>query len=152
MIPTIASLPPFSLASTGNGDVVPLAQRLASAQPLPATSNQPGQDFDSDPLARAFLDALRTLPPTDDLRAYANAVSQLMREFVNPETDEPAFITLEQQSDILQRAMAQLETDDPLSKPLQATLIGTSNLQTEMTKWMQNICMSDGNLEEFEEW
>lgn len=153
MIPSVASLTPSHLATFNDDSIVPLAQRAYSAPASsPAIADKFGLSFDSDPLARAFLDALRALPPTDDARSYADAVSQLMREFADPQTGKPAFVTLEQQSEILQRAMEQLTEDDPLKEPLLATLIGTINLQSEMTKWMQNICMSDGTPPEFEEW
>lgn len=155
MIPSLTPASALPLAAQADSTIVPLQQRLAEAQagaaPLPAdTPSAP--DFGDDPLAQAFLAALRTLPPCDDPRDYAAAVSQLMREFVDPATGQPAFVTLEEQSGMLQRVLAEIGPDDPLAQPVQATLIGTANLQSQMSKWMQDICMSDGTPKEFEEW
>lgn len=155
MIPSLTPATVSPLAAQAGSTIVPLQQRLAEAQAgagtLPAEPPT-GPGLGDDALAQAFLAALRTLPPSDDPRDYAAAVSQLMREFVDPATGQPAFVTLEEQSAVLQRILAEIGPDDPLAQPVQATLIGTANLQSQMGKWMQDICMSDGTPEEFEEW
>ncbi|KVD81573.1 hypothetical protein [Burkholderia ubonensis] len=135
--------------SVGDGAVIPLQQRVTEQVPAGMLVRQ---DFNDDPLAQAFLDALRQLPPGDSPRDYAGAVSRLLREFVDPKSGESAFVTLSDQTAILEYILAQIRSNDPLYAPLQATLIGTSNLHFQMTKWMQDVCMSNGSPKEFEEW
>lgn len=149
---------PHSLASpTVAEGLVSLQDRLQNTSiPLvPSVNNAPDiapSVADGDPLAGAFLESLLQLPPSDDPQAYAAAVSDAMRNFVDPKTGQLAFTTLEQQTDILQRTLAIVGEDDPLSEPLTATLLGTTNLQFQMTKWMQDVVLSGGEVKEFEEW
>ncbi|WP_440029669.1 hypothetical protein [Chromobacterium amazonense] len=99
-----------------------------------------------------FLAALRTLPPSDDPNDYAAAVSKLMREFVDPDTGQAAFVTLEAQVAILQWTLVEVGPNNALAVAINGALIGTMNLQYEMREWMQKIFMSDGSPEELKEW
>ncbi|OXJ21378.1 type III secretion system effector protein OrgC [Burkholderia sp. HI2714] len=135
--------------SVGDGAVIPLQQRVTEQVPARTPVRQ---DFNDEPLAQAFLDALRQLPVGSSSRDYAGAVSRLLREFVDPKSNKRAFATLSDQTAILQCILAKVGLDDQLYAPLQATLIGTSNLDFQMTKWMQDVCMSNGSPKEFEEW
>ncbi|KWO09796.1 hypothetical protein [Burkholderia ubonensis] len=144
ILPATARVSP----SVGNDAVIPLQQRLTEQVP---TGMPVRQDFNDDPLAQAFLDALKQLPSGDSPRDYADAVSRLLRDFIDPES-ESAFVTLGDQTAILHNILAQIGPDDPLHAPLLATLIGTSNLQFHMTKWMQDVLLSNGSPREFEDW
>ncbi|MBV8045289.1 type III secretion system effector protein OrgC [Pluralibacter sp.] len=157
MISSLTGIPQPLPSSADAEALVSLQDRLQSANipSAPAVNNTPDITppvTDSDPLASAFLDSLLQLPPTDDPQAYAAAVSDAMRAFVDPKTGELAFTTLEQQTDILQRTLDKVGEDAPLSEPLAATLLGTTNLQFQMTKWMQDVVLSGGEVKEFEEW
>ncbi|WP_175743603.1 hypothetical protein [Burkholderia ambifaria] len=145
ILPAAAQVSP----SVGDDAVIPLQQRLTEQVPAWMTVRQ---DFNEDPLAQAFLDALRQLPSGDSPGAYADAVSRLLREFVDPESGKSAFVTFSDQTTILHYVLAQIGSDDPLHAPLLATLIGTSNLQFQMTKWMQDVLLSNGSPKEFEDW
>ncbi|WP_217591370.1 hypothetical protein [Burkholderia sp. GbtcB21] len=145
ILPVAARVSP----SVGDDTVIPLQQRLTEQVPARIPVRQ---DFNGDPRAHAFLYALRQLPSGDSPKDYADAVSRLLREFVDPESGESAFVTLSDQTAILQYILAQIEPDDPLRAPLLATLIGTSNLQFQMTKWMQDVLLSNGSPKEFEDW
>ncbi|KVO99427.1 hypothetical protein [Burkholderia ubonensis] len=145
ILPTTAQVFP----SVGDGAVIPLQQRVTEQVPAGMPMRQ---DFNGSPLAQAFLDALRQLPAGDSSRDYADTVSRLLREFVDPKSGESAFVTLSDQTAILEYILAKVGSDDPLYAPLQATLIGTSNLHFQMTKWMQDVCISNGSHKEFDEW
>jgi|MedtruStandDraft_1076414.scaffolds.fasta_scaffold01553_8 hypothetical protein len=155
MISSLTGTPQPLPSSADAEALVSLQDRLQNKNITPAVDNTPDITppvTDSDPLASAFLDSLLQLPPTDDPQAYAAAVSDAMRTFVDPKTGELAFTTLEQQTDILQRTLETVGENAPLSEPLTATLLGTTNLQFQMTKWMQDVVLSGGEVKEFEEW
>ncbi|KVT58146.1 hypothetical protein [Burkholderia ubonensis] len=148
MIPILpAAAQVFS--SVGDDAVTPLQQHLTQQAPVGMPVRQ---EFSDDPLAQSFLNALRQLPSGDSPVNNADAVSKLLREFVDPESGESAFVTLSDQIAVLHNILAQIGPDDPLHAPLLITLIGTSNLQFEMTKWMQDVLLSNGSPKEFEEW
>lgn len=157
MISALTGTPQPLLSSVDTETLVSLQDRLQNVNipPAPAVNSPPDITppvADSDPLASAFLDSLLQLPPTDDPQAYAAAVSEAMRNFEDPNTGQLAFTTLEQQTNILQRTLEKVGGDAPLSEPLTATLLGTTNLQFQMTKWMQDVVLSGGEVKEFEEW
>ncbi|PRP71105.1 hypothetical protein BUE93_08485 [Chromobacterium amazonense] len=153
MISSLSSDTTHLMATEAYSTIVPLQQRLVTA-PISRGTLSEGlatvEDVDEDPLARAFLEALRELASSTD--PNATAIGQLIRKFVDPATDQLAFVKLEEQVAILQYVLCKIGPDDPLSQPVQATLMGTANIQLEITKWMQDICMSDGTPKEFEEW
>ncbi|OHX10817.1 hypothetical protein BI347_20125 [Chromobacterium sphagni] len=113
-------------------------------------------DFDTDPKALAFLAALQQLPSAAsdsqaDRQAQIDAIAKLLRNFQHP-ANTTAFITLQEQGAILQRTLAKLGNDSPLHTPLMAVWVGTSNLQFQMSKWMQDVMLSDGTPPESNEW
>ncbi|KAB7715284.1 hypothetical protein GBN32_00840 [Plesiomonas shigelloides] len=144
--------------STATENVIPLSERIPQhALAVSATEEstelpEAAPDINEDLLTHAFLDELRQLAPSEDPREYANAVSQLMRDFVDPTTQQRAFVTLEQQLALLQRTLAEVGDDPTLTKPLTTVMLGTANVKLEMTKWMQDTVLSGGEITEFEEW
>lgn len=157
MISSLVGIPQPLPSSPDDDALVSLQDRLKSANIslVPAVNTPPNITplvTDSDSLASAFLDSLLQLPPTEDPQTYAAAVSDAMRTFVDPKTGELAFTTLEQQTDILQRTLEKVGGNVPLSEPLAATLLNTTNLHFQMTKWMQDVVLSGGEVKEFDEW
>jgi hypothetical protein len=143
----------LSSGTTQEKDVVPLAQRLpGSAAPynLPASVAE-------NPLLPVLLAQLHQIhlpnpASPENKKAYTTAIADCIRSFTSPESGEAAFITLEEQTAIIQKALEQTAEDTNLYESLKAVLLGTSNLQFEMNKWMQNILISDGTPEEFADW
>lgn len=158
MISSFACTSQPSLLSTGADTIVSLNDRLQqNSKMAPGCSgndvaNNTGLDFDSEPLVSAFLEDLLQLPPANDPLSYASGVSELMRTFLDPKTGKLAFSTLEQQTEILQRTLDKVGNDASLSEPLTTTLLGTTNLQFQMTKWMQDVVLSGGEIKESEDW
>ncbi|WP_434626693.1 hypothetical protein [Chromobacterium sp. CV08] len=131
--------------------VTPLSQRLAAA-----AADLPAAKSDADEQARALLAALRRLPPplTDsqqDRDAYIDAIARQLRDFQHPD-GTVAFATLQQQSDALGIMLKEVDKKSPLHEGLMAVMVGTGNLQFQMTKWMQDTLLSDGTPQEFEDW
>lgn len=158
MIQPFAYAFPYATAAVDTSPLIPLEDRvqqsdnLISAPSENNVSDRSGPDFGSDSLDRAFMEALLQLPASADPQSYADAVSKLMHTFVDPKTGNLAFTTLDQQTEILQCALEKVGTDTKLNEPLVITLLGTSNLQFQMTKWMQDIVLSGGESNEFETW
>lgn len=144
--------------STATEEVIPLIERIPQHDLTVSTTADSAElpeaapDVNEDLLTYAFLDELWRLPPSDSPREYANAVSQLMRDFVAPKTQQRAFVTLEQQLALLERTLSEVGDDSMLTEPLTAVLLGTANVSLEMTKWMQDTVLSGGEVTEFEEW
>lgn len=175
MIPSL-NLSALNLSSTaGGGDIVPLQQRLlAAAQDVDgkapptetpeADGSKPAEpppfkwpDFQSDPVAVAFLAALRELPPpaTDsqqDKQRYADAVGKLLGNFKDPATGELAFTTLKQKNDMIQRTLEQIDAASPLHTALMTSLVGNIGVAGMMQQWMQEAIMSGGIPKEMEDW
>ncbi|HID7510662.1 TPA: hypothetical protein ACXHW4_004577 [Enterobacter hormaechei] len=155
-LPLTCTTQPFT-SSTNIEALVSLNDRLQNVKMRSAPAVNDAPDItppaaDNDPLVNTFLECLLQIPPTDDPQAYAAKVSEAMRIFLDPKTGQLAFTTLEQQTDILQRTLEKVGEDTPLSEPLTATLHGTSNLQFQMTTWIQDVVLSGGEVKEFEQW
>ena len=158
MISPLSAPSPYSASALEPDAPISLQQRLAAAAAETPQTRPAGKwpDYDTDPKAMAFLAALQQLPPAlsdaqADKQAQIDAIAKLLRDFQYP-TDSAAFVTLEDQSAILQRTLARLGESSPLHAPLMAVMLGTSNLQFQMKKWMQDIMLSDGSPREFEDW
>lgn len=157
MISTLTSASQPLPSSTNTEPLVSLHDRLQNVKTPSTPAVKDATDItppatDNDPLVNAFLECLLQIPPTDDTQVYAAAASEAMRTFLDPKTGQLAFTTLEQQTDILQRTLEKVGEEAPLSEPLTATLLGTTNLRFQMTKWMQDVVLSGGEVKEFEEW
>lgn len=173
----IPSLPPSALgrAAAAGDDLIPLQQRLlAAAQdadgaPPPTETPEADDakpveppphkwpDFESDPVAVAFLAALRELPPPasdsqEDKQRYADAVGKLLGEFKDPATGEQAFTTLKQKNDMIQRTLEQIDAASPLHTALMTSLVGNIGVAGMMQQWMQDAIMSGGVPKEMEDW
>ncbi|MCS3803549.1 hypothetical protein HNO92_001209 [Chromobacterium alkanivorans] len=173
----IPSLTPSALgrAAAAGDDLIPLQQRLlAAAQDAdgaapPTETPETGDakpvdpppfkwpDFQSDPVAVAFLAALRGLPPPatdsqEDKQRYADAVGKLLRDFKDPATGELAFTTLKQKNDMIQRTLEQIDKDSPLHTALLTSLVSNMGIGSMMTQWMQDAIMSGGVPKEMEDW
>lgn len=158
MIHPFAYAPPYAPIAVETNPLIPLDNRVQQCEELTSVPSENSAhdrfrpDFGSDPLACAFLETLLQLPASDDPQTYADAVSELMGTFVDPNTGGLAFTTLDQQVEILQHTLEKVGTDAKLTEPLTITLLGTSNLQFQMTKWMQDVVLSGGKTKEFEDW
>ncbi|MCP1292133.1 MULTISPECIES: hypothetical protein [unclassified Chromobacterium] len=173
----IPSLTPSAIgrAAAAGDDIVPLQQRLLAAAQnadgaappteTPATDDaKPVEppphkwpDFQSDPLAVAFLAALRQLSPPasdsqEDKQRYADAVGKLLGEFKDPATGELAFTTLKQKNDMIQRTLEQIDAASPLHTALMTSLVGNIGVAGMMQQWMQDAIMSGGVPKEMEDW
>ncbi|AUH51351.1 hypothetical protein CXB49_11260 [Chromobacterium sp. ATCC 53434] len=148
MIPPL-SAPASSRASADADAVIPLSQLASAAAPSRASP-------DADTLAQAFLAAVRRLTPPasdslQDRQAYSNDIARLLHDFQYT-PGVTAFVTLQQQSDVLGLALAEVDKKSPLYEGLMAVMVGTGNLQYQMAKWMQDTLQSDGTPPEFEDW
>ncbi|OQS35738.1 hypothetical protein B0T39_17685 [Chromobacterium haemolyticum] len=162
-------------AAAPGDDVIPLQQRLlAAAQDAdgaaPPTETPEADDakpveppphkwpdFQSDPVAVAFLAALRQLSPPasdsqEDKQRYADAVGKLLGEFKDPATGELAFTTLKQKNDMIQRTLEQIDAASPLHTALMTSLVGNIGVAGMMQQWMQDAIMSGGVPKEMEDW
>lgn len=173
----IPSLTPYAMgrAAAPGDDLIPLQQRLlAAAQDVdgaapptetPETDDaKPVEppphkwpDFQSDPVAIAFLAALRELPPPasdsqEDKQRYADAVGRLLRDFKDPASGELAFRTLQEQNDMIQRTLEQLDAASPLHTALMTSLVSNIGIESMMTQWMQDAILSGGVPKEMEDW
>lgn len=172
----IPSLTPSAIgrAAAAGDDIVPLQQRLLAAAPnaddaapptdtpktddaKPVEPPHKWPDFQSDPVAVAFLAALHGLPPPasdsqEDKQRYADAVGKLLRDFKNPATGELAFTTLKQKNDMIQRTLEQIDENSPLHTALLTSLVSNMGIGSMMTQWMQDAIMSGGVPKEMEDW
>ncbi|WNI88046.1 type III secretion system effector protein OrgC [Citrobacter portucalensis] len=103
-------------------------------------------------LINGFIDSLYTLPPAASPMELADAVSRLLNEHKDISGKEPAFKSLEQQVGVLQSALATENIGSALHEGLSIVLLGVTNLQYQMTTWMQDIVLSGGQAKESEEW
>lgn len=158
MIQPLANASLYTPVTTDTIPLIPLegrvqqSERFISASSANSAPDSSWPDFDSDPLACAFLDTILQITSSGDPLSYSDAVNELMCTFVDPKTGKLAFTTWEQQTEILQRTLEKVGTDAKLTEPLTTTLLGTNNLQFQMTKWMQDIAWSGGKTKEFEDW
>ncbi len=131
-------------------DIIPLDNKL---QQTVSTVNSSNEDFSyTEPFIQSFIVAITNLPPKDDINDYANDISKIMRNFPDPETGNPAFVTLEQQMALLQQTLAIIDKSSPVYEPLMSVFVGTMYLQSEMVSWMQDIILSGGKTNNQQEW
>lgn len=159
---TMITLKPYvsltSIANTGNDPLISLDKRAQQNKATLAqsveinTTARVWPNFESDPLAMAFFKALTELPVSNNAESYVDDVNELINSFVDINTGNLAFLTLDQQKDILQRTLEKVGTDSDLTEPLTSALYRTANLQNQMTIWMQDIILSDGEIKDNDEW
>lgn len=131
-------------------DIISLDNKL---QQTVSTVNSSDADFSyAEPFVQSFIIAITNLPPKDDINDYANDISKIMRNFPDPETGDPAFVTLEQQMALLQQTLAIVDKSSSIYEPLMSVFVGTMYLQSEMVSWMQDIILSGGKANNQQEW
>ncbi len=131
-------------------DIISLDNKL---QQTVSTINSSDADFSYvESFVQSFIIAITNLPPKDDINDYANDISKIMRNFPDPETGAPAFVTLEQQMALLQQTLAIVDKSSSIYEPLMSVFVGTMYLQSEMVSWMQDIILSGGKTNNQQEW
>ena len=131
-------------------DIISLDNKL---QQTVSTINSSDADFSYvESFVQSFIIAITNLPPKDDINDYANDISKIMRNFPDPETGAPAFVTLEQQMALLQQTLAIVDKSSSIYEPLMSVFVGTMYLQSEMVSWMQDIILCGGKTNNQQEW
>ncbi|MCD4485190.1 hypothetical protein LQR31_11950 [Chromobacterium vaccinii] len=145
-----------TLGSSAADSIVPLYLRAAQAQQTDAAQERALAPGDA-AQAQALLAALKQLPaPASDSladrKAYIAAIAQQLRDFKSPQGNARAFATLAQQKAVLKHLQNEVGGASPLYQPLTGVMLGTSNLQSQVNQWMQEVLLSDGTPPEFSDW
>lgn len=146
-----------NLRTTYPIDIIPLSQKLQQAalafDSTEAKIHSTGTDSSNEePFVQDFIIEIMDLPPKKDINDYASDIYEAMRDFTVPETGEPAFVTLEQQMALLQKTLEIIDKSSTLYEPLMVVFVDTMYLQSEMVKWMQDICLSGGAGSNQQDW
>lgn len=148
MISLMTQVSKSSISTVDNEHTTSLEQRYIDK----IQTNKILFDCNGVDIASKFLHEIHKLPPSDDTKTHADKISQLLTSFKNPDSGEIMFATLEQQGEILRTLLDKVNTDPALTEALTIVLISTSNLQSQMTIWMQDIIMSGGEIDDLEDW
>ncbi|EUD04250.1 type III secretion system effector protein OrgC family protein [Providencia alcalifaciens RIMD 1656011] len=70
----------------------------------------------------------------------------------DPANGNKVFETFEKQKKALQSALESVDHNSMMGESIMAVLLGVTNAESQMTKWMQDIVLSGGEIKEFEEW
>ncbi|MBX9346868.1 hypothetical protein K5M36_07170 [Chromobacterium vaccinii] len=145
-----------TLGISAADSIVPLYLRAAQVQQTAAAQESALAPGDA-AQAQALLAALKQLPtPASDSladrKAYIAAIARQLRDFKTPQGDARAFATLAQQRAVLQHIQNEIGDASPLYKPLTGVMLGASNLQSQVSQWMQEVLLSDGTPPEFSDW
>ncbi|EFV0438750.1 type III secretion system effector protein OrgC [Salmonella enterica] len=100
----------------------------------------------------AFYQTLLSLPELVSSEALKDTIYQEMNAFKDPKNGEPAFVSFEQQTAMLQNIIGKVEPDTHLYEALNGVLVGTMNAQSQMTSWMQEVILSGGENNESIDW
>lgn len=141
-------LPTVNTETTGSG-VVSLSARAATLNNENNARLSNSGDVD---LYDAFYQTLLSLPDSASSQTLKDTIYQKMNAFEDPKSGEPAFVSFEQQTGMLQNMIGKVAPDTPLYEALNGVLVGTMNAQSQMTSWMQEIILSGGENAESVDW
>ncbi|EAA7244994.1 type III secretion system effector protein OrgC [Salmonella enterica] len=150
MIP--GTIPTSYLVPTANTEVtsvVSLSARAATLNNVDSVHLNHGSDVD---LYDAFYQRLLSLPESASSETLKDTIYQEMNTFKDPKSGDPAFVSFEQQTAMLQNMLGKVESDTRLYEALNGVLVGTMNAQSQMTSWMQEIILSGGENKEEIDW
>ncbi|EQC2931810.1 type III secretion system effector protein OrgC [Salmonella bongori] len=146
---TTSYLVPPANAETTNNSVIPLSARAATLN----NENSIRLNSDGDvALYEAFYQALLSLPESGSTETLKDTIYQKMTAFKDPQSGDPAFVSFEQQTAMLQNMIGKVEPGTDLYEALNGVLVGTMNAQSQMASWMQEIILSGGENEESTDW
>lgn len=146
---TTSYLVPPANAETTNNSVIPLSARAATLN----NENSIRLNSDGDvALYEAFYQAILSLPESGSTETLKDTIYQKMTAFKDPQSGDPAFVSFEQQTAMLQNMIGKVEPGTDLYEALNGVLVGTMNAQSQMTSWMQEIILSGGESEESTDW
>ncbi|EPC4819987.1 type III secretion system effector protein OrgC [Salmonella enterica] len=152
MIPGTVStsylVPTANTEATGSS-VVSLSARAVTLNNVDSARLSNGTDVE---LYDAFYQRLLSLPESASSETLKDAIYQEMNAFKDPNSGDPAFVSFEQQTAMLQNMMGKVESDTRLYEALNGLLVGTMNAQSQMTSWMQEIILSGGENKEAVDW
>lgn len=152
MIPGTVStsylVPTANTEATGSS-VVSLSARAATLNNVDSARLSNGTDVE---LYDAFYQRLLSLPESASSETLKDAIYQEMNAFKDPNSGDPAFVSFEQQTAMLQNMMGKVESGTRLYEALNGLLVGTMNAQSQMTSWMQEIILSGGENKEAVDW
>lgn len=100
----------------------------------------------------AFYQRLLSLPESASSETLKDSIYQEMNAFKDPKSGDPAFVSFEQQTAMLQNMLGKVESGTRLYEALNGVLVGTMNAQSQMTSWMQEIILSGGENKEAIDW
>ncbi|ECC1661235.1 type III secretion system effector protein OrgC [Salmonella enterica subsp. salamae] len=150
MIP--GTIPTSYLVPTANTEVtsvVSLSSRTATLNNVDSAHLSNGGDVD---LNDAFYQRLLSLPESASSETLKDTIYQEMNAFKDPKSGDPAFVSFEQQTAMLQNMLGKVESGTRLYEALNGVLVGTMNAQSQMTSWMQEIILSGGENKEAIDW
>ncbi|ECG8593054.1 type III secretion system effector protein OrgC [Salmonella enterica subsp. salamae] len=145
-IPTSYVVPTANTEATG---VVSLSTRAAMLNNVDSAHLSNGGDVD---LYDVFYQRLLSLPESASSETLKDSIYQEMNAFKDPKSGDPAFVSFEQQTAMLQNMLGKVESGTRLYEALSGVLVGTMNAQSQMTSWMQEIILSGGENKEAIDW
>lgn len=145
-IPTSYVVPTAHTEATG---VVSLSARATMLNNVDSAHLSNGGDVD---LYDVFYQRLLSLPESASSETLKDSIYQEMNAFKDPKSGDPAFVSFEQQTAMLQNMLGKAESGTRLYEALSGVLVGTMNAQSQMTSWMQEIILSGGENKEAIDW
>ncbi|HII1672590.1 TPA: type III secretion system effector protein OrgC [Salmonella enterica] len=145
-IPTSYVVPTANTEATG---VVSLSARATMLNNVDSAHLSNGGDVD---LYDVFYQRLLSLPESASSETLKDSIYQEMNAFKDPKSGDPAFVSFEQQTAMLQNMLGKAESGTRLYEALSGVLVGTMNAQSQMTSWMQEIILSGGENKEAIDW
>lgn len=137
----------FFPSSINGSDVISLEQRIFAVSSLKNNQNDNTSD-----IKRNFIQSILNLSHLSSSKEYSEEISKLLYNMVNPSTGEKAFKTFEEQKSALQSVLESVDDKSTVGEGVMAVLLGVVNAESQMTKWMQDIILSGGETEEYNDW
>lgn len=130
--------------SSYKNEVVSLNERILALSSLNTNNN--------DSFELAFVNSILNLSHLNSVREYSDHISRLLYEMEDPVNGKKVFETFEKQKKALQSALESVDHNSMMGEGIMAVLLGVTNAESQMTKWMQDIVLSGGEIQEFGEW
>ncbi|HHE6471362.1 TPA: hypothetical protein ACPFI9_003979 [Providencia rettgeri] len=140
----------ISVSSVKQSDVISLEERIFSLSSL-AKSNDYAID-NHNASENEFINSILNLPTLNSPREYSDEISKLLYNIEDSSTGDKAFKTFDSQKNALQRVLESVDDKSMVGEGVMAVLLGVVNAESQMTKWMQDIILSGGAIEEYNDW
>ncbi|BBG61909.1 hypothetical protein [Providencia rustigianii] len=134
----------YALSSGYKNDIVSLDERILALTSLKTNENN---SFELE-----FVNSILSLSGLNSVREYSDHISRLLYGMEDPANGNKVFETFEKQKKALQSALESVDHSSMMGEGIMAVLLGVTNAESQMTKWMQDIVLSGGEIKEFEEW